>query len=342
MDCSKCVCSKSGFCPLFNKEISQGSQLWQWCKNTTPQERKKHKDFCSKSFLEETTNPPRYVTTENLVRDSIDILLPKILKDHKNIAGIIGIPRSGMTPASVIATKLSLPLCSLKDGEIVILNSFSSHGGYRMKHYKHIDGPLLFVDDTVNTGISAINVKKKFPECLFATVYSTKEAAKEVDYYGRLLDNPHILEWNIFNSQFAHYTLFDIDGIFCENIPIGVCKNDEDYARYIENVEPIHTRIPKLFKAKALVTGRLERYRNITEAWLEKYNFNYEDLIMFPTELEERRNSNHAIEVGSYKGRMMNRLGASFFVESEMSEAQVIKQTYNYGTVICPNQRICL
>lgn len=291
---------------------------------------------------ETTEMDNRFITTAELIADTINVLLPKIIKDHKNLAGVIGIPRSGMLPASIISTKLGIPLYSLSGDTIVSISSFSNSGGSRMEHYVRHDGPLVFIDDTACSGIAATRIKRRFPEYAVASVYSTDKASKIIDHYGKMLKEPHLLEWNMFNSQLVKNALFDIDGIFCDNIPIKVCQDDRLYAEYLGNIQPLYSRIPTLFKAMALVTGRLERYRDITEKWLKQHGFNYHKLIMFPTELEGRRNSNHVFEVGTYKGKVMAEAEAALFVESEVLEAKIIRQTCQSGIIVCPNQGICL
>ena len=56
---------------------------------------------------------------------------------------------------------------------------------------------------------------------------------------------------------------------------------------------------------------------------------------MFPTEDEEKRNSNHIVEVAKYKSIQYMRLGAGYFMESSIHEANNIYTATNKN-VICP------
>lgn len=356
MDFSKCQCASPGFCDLFKKNMGTDPPNWQWCQNITSKERE---DYFNNNIntrrgsrtineffnnKEDLDGSKTFVTNEMLINDSL-----KLINKLPKIKAVLGCPRSGMIPASIISTALSIPLLSISDSKICKLSAISENGGLRMKSFKiSQDLPILVIDDTVFYGSQMRKnrelLKQEAPneKFIFASIYCYVNSKSEVDYYYKGLSYPHILEWNIFNSPLVKHMSFDIDGIFCENIPIDICKDEDLYTEYLNNIKPIYNRIPKLFKARALVTGRLEKYRDITEKWLEKYDFNYNELIMFPNELEEKRNNNHSFEVGSYKGIIMTKINEPFFVESELSEAKIIKRIYNSGTVICPNQRVCL
>ncbi len=355
MDFSKCICEQSGFCSLFKKNMESNPPNWQWCQNSTEKERanyyssinnrKKHNtlsdiiknqnlvhkiDFCHQGEI---------ITTNQLLDDTMVLLIPKILAKHK-IAGILGIPRSGMIPSSIISAYLSVPLYSLESNTIVKLNSFSSNGGRRMSNHTDNTGELIIVDDTVYGGGAAMAIKSKFPQYILAATYVSPEYKHLVDYYAREIPAPHFLEWNLFNSGYLPDSAVDIDGIFCPNVPLDICKDDKKYADYLVNVIPFFKRIAKLFPIKALVTARLEKYRNITEEWLDKYGIKYQQLIMLPTNLETEKAKNHLQIVSKFKAEVAQSINAKFFIESEIEEAKAIKQHHPSITMVCPNHGI--
>ena len=339
----ECYCDGPGFCQFFNKEMTANPPNWQWCQSASPEEREKYKVASDKGMAIKNERSPNcsgnIVSCKDLVNDAVEILLPKIIKDHE-ISAVVGVPRSGMIPAATIAAAISVPLLSMSDNQIIVLNSFSTNGGYRMQYHDPVVGKILFIDDTVYGGNATRKIKEKFPRAIFGSVYALSENKNVPDYYGKELEKPHILEWNFFNSSYITESILDIDGILNQNIPINICIDEQKYIDYIQKVEPIFTRIPKLFSAKALVTGRLEKYRDITEQWLKKHSVKYKELIMFPTELENERNKNHVYEVGRYKAGVMKNIGAKFFVESELSEAKIIRKHCSTGIVVCPNHGV--
>tara|TARA_B100002019_G_C21194353_1_gene560561 strand:- start:93 stop:1142 length:1050 start_codon:yes stop_codon:yes gene_type:complete len=347
LDLTRCNCNGAGFCEIYKKEMDAAGV--NWCKNTTKEKRERYAKINNNNFAEQKEvlkiqeNPSiKYITNKNLIDASLDLC-----EIASKFDGIVGVPRSGMVPASVIATHINKPLFSIHENEIVILTHASDYGGGRMKYYKKYDSSdkfkkLLFVDDTSCSGKTVKAMKKTFGKNIkFASIFSTEVSSNLLDYCSKKLEIPHILEWNFFNSGYCGTTCFDIDGIFCNDVPLDVCKDEKLYVKYIKKVEPYQKRIPKLFKAKALVTGRLEKFREETEFWLKKHGFNYEHLIMFPTEQQSRRDKNHYEVVGRYKSEIFKKFNCDFFVESSEEEAKYIKH-FSGKTVILPNQEIVL
>ena len=92
-----------------------------------------------------------------------------------------------------------------------------------------------------------------------------------------------------------------------------------------------------MHKIKGIVTGRLEKYRAITEDWLGLHGIRYETLRMFPTEYEKDRDKDHINQVGNFKSNIYKNSSAVFFMESSPDESKVIRR--NTGKlVICPEE----
>ena len=301
-----------------------------------------------------------FLSTSNLVERSVQLCekLPKI-------KGVVGLPRSGMIPASVISVSLSLPLYSLSGDQLYKLHSKSTNGGSRMSQFDPPSEslPFLVVDDTSYSGAELVRVRKilneKYPDekFIFTTIYTTPEVEYKSDEYGSLLDIvnarayfPHILEWNFFNAHTTVYGLFDLDGVFCQDCPYEISEDEESYEAWLSNVQPIKSRISKLFECMAICTGRLEKYRPQTEAWLKKYGIRYNDLIMFNGTKEER-DSNHLKNVGEYKADVFNsfeglafgvRQKPLYFIESCPHQSRLIAEKKNSGYVISINEGLTL
>jgi hypothetical protein len=264
--------------------------------------------------------------------------------------GIVGVPRSGMLAASYLSVLLSKPLFSIDNDKLHMLKFMSDFGGTRMNNFYRDNGVsnLVFIDDTTYNGTTADKLRDCFGKDIKVfSIFCTSFGVRHIDRFGEMLDPPHLLEWNFFNSSYVHGAMFDIDGVFCKNVPINVCQDEEKYIDWISNVEPIYERVPRLFRISKLVTGRLEKYRDITEAWLKKHAFYYDELIMFPTEKEEERNRNHYEVVGKFKADIFNRYYRhEYFVESEIAEAEFIRKNMKPSpidkTIICPNEGVIL
>tara|TARA_R110000765_G_scaffold230275_1_gene333708 strand:+ start:794 stop:1816 length:1023 start_codon:yes stop_codon:yes gene_type:complete len=338
----KCQCENPGFCEFFKQEMTYSPPNWQWCRDASPQDREKYKVDCdrkharSKRFNEKLLGT-KYIKTSQLIEDCRDLLLPQL--GHLNLKGILGIPRSGMLPASMIALWLNLPLYTINSlsHNLEVMSACSESGGIRMKGHKDSGGKILVIDDTVYAGTAIRDIKEKINEAaIYTTVYAHPDSLDKVDIFARTLPPPHILEWNLFNCSYIENALLDFDGILCPNVPYSKCKNEEEYTDYIKNVEPFYHRMPKTF-CHGIVTARLEKYRDITEEWLERHGVKYGSLKMYPTEKEEIRDRNHIQEAASFKSEHFVTSSAHFFIESELPEAVMIRKKSG-KFVICPGE----
>ena len=336
----ECECLRPGFCKFFKQEMTYDPPNWQWCQNTTQKEREEYKIACDKKHDRKNREAKgEFLTLNDLIEDCKNHLLPKL--GELKLKGIAGVPRSGYLPASICALWLNIPLYSFSDlGEFHLLSGRSQFGGQRMKDYKQGEGKMLVLDDTVYGGKSINEVKeilKNHKQVLYGSLYVNPRSLHVVDVYGKELPPPHFLEWNFFNSAYIQSAVLDFDGILSPNVPYEICKNEADYIDYITNVEPLYHRIPRTYTCKGIITARLEKYRDITEAWLEKHKIKYGFLRMFPTEKEEIRNSNHIFEAAGFKSKEFTNSNAAYFVESEPAEAKLIRKQC-YRLVICPDE----
>lgn len=279
------------------------------------------------NFMTQTVFPK---TNNDLIMSSIS-LGEKLLK--LGYTGVVGIPRSGFLPASIIATTYGMSLYSIdEDGSIVRLTT-----GGRGLTIRDTQPKIIAVDDTACSGNTAelFNIKHDIP---VAVCYSTSRALEKefIICCNEILEIPHVLEWNFFGSVLLESSYFDIDGVLSPNVPPHVDQDEDKYKDWLTNVEPIFKNKPHFFKIRRLVTGRFERYRSLTEQWLNKHGIEYEELTMFPNEKEQDRQTNHHKAVGDWKGDLFAKdSGAKFFIESELAEAEFIHEKARHKQVIC-------
>ena len=331
---NECQCPKYGWCNVYNHYMTYDPPNWQWCQAATPEERVKWRGDCAKRLEKKRISlKTNYITNRQLIEDCRNLLLPQVAQ--LNLKGVLGIPRSGILPASMLAIWLNLPLYALDcSGNPFVLSGTTEFGGVRMKNFTPNNGRLLVVDDTVYSGTAIKNLKNKLlQDAFYATVYAHPKRKNAVDFFARELSPPHLLEWNLFNCVYTKDALLDFDGILSPNVPHEVCLDEEKYIDYIKNVEPFYDRIPKT-PCRGIVTARLEKYRDITENWLERHGINYGFLKMYPTEKEEIRNKNHIEEAAKFKADVFSSSDAHFFIESEPAEAVIIQRISN-KFVIC-------
>ena len=258
-----------------------------------------------------------YVTVEELVSD-VRALTARLPTD---LGAVAGIPRSGMLPASLVASYLHLPLY-----ELSCTNGLRRLGcGARLETSHESQGPLLVIDDSVATGTAMIHARKLIEQlspqrdAYFAAVYVTPKMEVPVDFIGRTAPSPHLFEWNLFNCRFTNSFAFDFDGVLCHDWKGG----DETGAEYLDFLRNTKARwLPRRSPVRLIVTARLEKYREITIAWLKRHGVRVHELVMGPWSSTEERSKHFS--AAEHKGRAFAESNCWLFIESDEQQAAAI------------------
>ena len=213
-----------------------------------------------------------YITYEDLCRD----IRENIRKIPPDICGVLGCPRSGMMPATMIAEHfnvgLSTPDTVISFGSVQ--DALSAHGRRKLRDTG--SKKLLVVEDTCARGGSLASVKEKMKhevfngyELIFLVVYLEGRCDKCFpdiwlrDIREQAKDGPFgwaIYEWNLFShGKLTERTLFDLDGVLCQEPPDE--RNTAEYEAYIQN--PIRKFIITT-DCVNICTYRLQKYANYT------------------------------------------------------------------------------
>lgn len=271
----------------------------------------------------------------NINYRSISDLNSAILKNlHKyphDVDLIVGVPRSGMLPANLLALYLNKPYTDIDS----FIEGRTLGAGYRQKYIdKSTTNKILIVDDSILGGGALRKAKDKLKKkegeytLIYSVVYSTKESAKLVDIYCEIVERPRVFQWNFFHHpEFIPQSCFDIDGVLCEDPPID--DDGELYTKYIANA-PVKY-MPSL-EIDTLVSCRLEKYREITEKWLNKNGIKYKKLILLDMKTKEERIKwgKH----GEYKAQVYKDSDNVLFVESSLNQAKTIAKI-SHKPVFC-------
>lgn len=246
---------------------------------------------------------------------------------------IVGIPRSGMLVAGVIAEFLNKPLVDIDN---YINGCFNGVGGGRLRYNKNKPKykKVLVVDDTVFTGDSKKEARNKLQtvksdcEYIFLVAYLEGYAINSIDIYledvRQYTNNykePVIYEWNIFhhNERLMLSCIYDMDGVLCVEPPDE--RNKAQYEQYIANAIPLFCPSTKI---GAIQTFRLIKYRDITEKWLKEHNIEYNHLLMFNANSWDERN-NTGVSGEQYKAQYYKTAEwAKLFVESSDYQSRII------------------
>jgi len=340
-------------CSRPNQMLSAKHSVCKWCvmkfqldaPNKTHHQAKGNiakRGFSSRGSSFRETGEPQWVPLSQLGHDA-GLLAASLPSD---ITAIVGVARSGITPASIVASLLHLPLLAIRQ----TLNDVIEVGnGWRLGGSDHIkaakNGKVVIIDDTVMTGNSlraiAAIVRNRFPNAITAAIYVNPLARRKPDVWVRDLGWPHILEWNVFNSVLSPNIAVDFDGILCHDCPRGSDDDGPKYLDFIKNAKPLY--IPRKVPIPLIVTARIEKYRAETEAWLKRHRINFYNLVMHPAATLGERNRD---DVAAYKAKHFEawaskhiaRPAPLMFIESEDWQARRISEITKRMTV-CPASR---
>ena len=254
-----------------------------------------------------------------------------------NIDLIVGIPRSGMLPASLIATHLQLPFTDI--------DSYNSNRWYvrNKKVTVPADIPkkpmrILLVDDTINTGNAMrtvlANIKKSNDTIIKFAVYgSPKNKPEDIDFVCEECALPRAFQWNLWKHKSAAKWATDMDGVLCRD----PTKKENDKGPKLESFYKFaDTKFLFSTPIKYIITSREERFRSITESWLQNHNIVYEKLFMKETGAPGG-NQCHA----EYKANTLNKFSdIELYIESDPKQAKIMSQYINIPVWCTGNQKL--
>jgi orotate phosphoribosyltransferase len=201
----------------------------------------------------------------------------------KDVDLVVGVPRSGLLAANLLALHLNLPLADLDGFKAKRL----LRGGARTERVKvDFDGirNVIVLDDSLQSG-HAMKVARETLENLdfdkklhFGVVYLKPGAQQPIDFHLEECAMPRAFEWNMMHhSGVLIHSAMEIDGVLCHGPERKDLVSPDRYAEFITNARP---NLRFTGKIGLLVTNRPESHRRETEAWLAGQGIDYGRLIM--------------------------------------------------------------
>lgn len=238
--------------------------------------------------------------------------------DRSRFDVVVGIPRSGMLPATLIATYLQKPLA---DVEGYVRGYASGRSGARESAGQRV----LLVDDSVNKGRAmreaAGRVLTRASEVTRLAVFGPYQVPPEevCDLYFEVVQGPRCFQWNMAKHIRLDRWGFDFDGVLCRDPTKEENDDGARYERFLDIAEPLFLPTRPIGH---IITGRLEKYRKHTETWLRRQGIKFAGLHMMP--YANKRERMEAGGRGQWKAEIFKLLGAEFFIESDPKQAGII------------------
>lgn len=265
--------------------------------------------------------------------DMNEAILRHLHKIPRDIDLVVGIPRSGMLPANLIALYLNKPYVDI---DSYIEGRTYSSGDRGQTTSSGEVKKVLIMDDSIAYGRAQEKAFQKLrtiksenkPEFIFGVVYATREGKEKVDFYCEIVEGTRVFQWNLFHHRtIIPHSCFDIDGVLCPNPEID--DDGPEYTSYISTAPVLHKPSVEI---DTIVTTRLEKYRDVTEKWLNNNGIRYKRLVMLdmPTKEERTKWGKHGI----FKGEIYRDSDCWLFVESSLHQAEDIVRV-SHKPVFC-------
>ncbi|SDL95080.1 phosphoribosyltransferase [Paracoccus chinensis] len=262
--------------------------------------------------------------------DLNDTILHNLHRLPQDIDLVVGIPRSGLLAANLLSLLKNIPLTDLDsflEGRIYTSGTTKRYAGLErgIADMRRI----LILDDSISGGNAMREARKRVEssgiggrtgaEILFAAIYSVQTKHPEADLVFEQVRLPRIFQWNFMHHVMLEKSCVDIDGVLCLDPTEQQNDDGEAYQQFLREALPLHGSSRRI---GWLVTSRLEKYRHLTEAWLQAQGIEYGQLVMLdlPSAAERRRLGAH----GSFKAEFYRKSDATLFIESEHEQAETI------------------
>lgn len=261
--------------------------------------------------------------------DLADCVRRNAWKIPADVELIVGVPRSGMIPALMLAELLNKKCADLD--AFIEGRTMSCGNREQIMTRPCKEGKVLVIDDTFYGGAAMRLTRERLApleskyEILYACVYAEGRKAKsKVDIYLEDIWCPGekmwLYEWDILHHwpKKTTVSMWDVDGLLCKNPPDD--RDTEAYEAYLPNAIPI---IIPTTRVGAFVTYRLEKYRGVTEEWMKKQGIEYGELHMFNAPDRDTRNG--TMSPAKFKARIYSEASwAQLFIESDAYQAERI------------------
>lgn len=254
---------------------------------------------------------------------------------------IIGVPRSGMFIASLVALKLGKGLTTPD-----LLQQGKYWHSQQVNEELALDGTnhVLIVDDAVDSGqsmaraVDTIRAVNSEIEISRASLIVRNESKNKVDLYYKVIAPPRAYEWNILHRKVASHfgeghLAVDLDGVLCANCPAAIDGDEPAYLEWLQNARPY--LIPA-FEIDDIVTCRLEKYRRQTEEWLKTHDVRYKKLHMWDVPEKSDRQGRFA----SHKIDKLLLIKPDMYWESNWEQSQKIWNEIHLPTLCIDNMTL--
>ena len=282
--------------------------------------------------------PINFVTFDTLNK----LLIQNLHKIPHDVDVVVGVPRSGLILANMIACYLNKPLtdaAGVISGKLFDAGNTKNKIGW-VRDFSTVK-KILVVEDSVASGTSITQVKNRLAlvnvEKIYLAAFVEPQSTNAVDIFFAVVPQPRMFEWNFMHHGLLAHCCCDLDGVLCADPTDEQNDDGENYRQFILNAAP------KFIPSKPIgwiVTARLKKYFEETVFWLRKNNVPVANLVMLDMDSAEQR---RALGIhATFKAQVYGAIKESvLFIESNPSQAQNIARLSGKQIFCVENGAIC-
>ena len=197
---------------------------------------------------------------------------------------IVGIPRSGLIPASVVSLGLNLPMTDIEGllaGRLAVtrLTRRIGCGALAVRDCSH----ALVLDDSIYTGSTLAVIKERIRAAqlplrvTYAAVYATPESAAAVDLFFEVCPRPRVFEWHYLHHHVLATALIALDGVLGVDSQLFNAASSTERASYLAGLQP---RVRPTARILGFVTDCVSAGQADLQAWLQRHGITFQHLIL--------------------------------------------------------------
>jgi uncharacterized HAD superfamily protein/adenine/guanine phosphoribosyltransferase-like PRPP-binding protein len=252
------------------------------------------------------------------MKDLNDTIVRHLHKVPRNLNLVVGIPRSGLLAAHIVALNLNLPITDIEgliEGRLI--ESGERRRNLDHSHTKIFDGKILVIDDSLSSGSTMMRVKQRIQQAnlgaqvIYSAVFVAPSGKSKVDFYFEEMRGGRVFEWNLMHSYVATQSCVDIDGVLCADPTAEENDDGQYYERFLLETRPL--RLPTV-KLGYLVTCMMN----------------------LPDKESRLAAGNHA----AFKADVYRTTEALLFIESSLGQARDIAKLANKPVLCTETQQM--
>jgi len=286
-------------------------------------------------------NKPRHMYYRSIA-DMNEVIIRNLARIPEEVDLVVGIPRSGLLAANMIALYLNRPMTDLAGlGEGRLLAKGKRHLPNGVSESAELARRILVVDDCVSKGAEmqrarGIVQNAGFIEkTIFLSVFSFPEHPRVADIVMEIIPRPMLFQWSFMHTPELKTVCLDMDGLILRK---GSNEDNDDGRDCVRSLQEARPLFLPTHEVGWLVTSRHEKYRSETMDWLARHGVTYRELIMLnesPEPAKPDDDVNLQFKVDAYL-----QTNADVFVESSPILAKQIAKRAGRPTLCMATNRV--